>query len=155
MPPTMSRRRLTRYSVWLRKHGQQMRGSISMYSAAIRHALNAFNKVMARGRAQMAPRRRRRRRYLYVCTTLITSVMFVYFSLGAFDFGNGAALLPFYFMRSSWSNMMRVEREKTHTHAHAHTRYIPKPGEVDDGSGPLFHPRPVLRVAVSTAASSP
>lgn len=107
---------------------------------------------MALSRAQMAPRRHRRR-YLYVCTTLITSVMFVYFSRGAFDFGNGAALLPFYFMRSSWFNMMRVEREKTHTHTNTRMQCIPKPGEVEDGSSPLFHPRPVLRAAA--AASSP
>lgn len=43
---------------------------------------------------------------LYVCTTLITSVMFVYFSQ-CVRFWQCRSIIAFYFMRGSWFNKMR------------------------------------------------
>lgn len=50
-----------------------------------------------------------RRCCLYVCTTLITSVMFVYFSQ-CVRFWQRLSIIAFYFMRGSWFN--KREREK-------------------------------------------
>lgn len=99
--------------------------------------LNAFNKVMASQRSDGSTRWR----CLYVCTTLITSVVFVYFSR-CVRFWQRRSIIAFYFMRGSWFNKMRGKKK---------TGSIPKSvaGEVEGtgaaGSRPRFHPRPVLR----------
>ena len=48
---------------------------------------------------------------LYVCTTLITSVMFVYFSR-CVRFWQRRSVIAFYFMRGSWFNKMRGKKKK-------------------------------------------
>lgn len=99
--------------------------------------------VLGGGGAQMAPRRRR---YLYVCTTLITTVMFVYFSRGRVRFWQRRGIIASLLHEKQlvqYDERGEGENTRTHTHTHAHTDVIPKPGGVDDGNGLLFHPRPV------------
>lgn len=67
--------------------------------------LNAFNKVMA----SMCSDGLTLRCCLYVCTTLITSVVFVYFPLWI-RFWQWWCIIAFYFMRGSWFNMMRKKK---------------------------------------------
>lgn len=50
-------------------------------------------------------------RCLYVCTTLITSVVFVYFSR-CVRFWQRRSIIAFYFMRGSWFNKMRGEKKQ-------------------------------------------
>lgn len=77
--------------------------------------------------------------YMFAQHLSLLSCLFTF--LGVFDFGNGAALLRFYFTRGSWFNKMRKKK----------TDPIPKSvaGEVEGtgaaGSRPRFHPRPVSR----------
>lgn len=98
---------------------------------------HTFNKVMASSRSDGLTRRC----CLYVCTTLITSVMFVYFSQ-CVRFWQRRSIIAFYFMRGSWFNKMRGGKKRGS---------IPKSvaGEAEGtraaGSRPWFHPRPVLR----------
>lgn len=97
--------------------------------------LNAFNKVMA----SLCSDGLTLRCCLYVCTTLITSVVFVYFPLWI-RFWQWCCIIAFYFMRGSWFNMMEKKNGP-----------IPKSvaqeveGTGAAGSRPQFHPRPVLR----------
>lgn len=79
---------------------------------------------------------------LYVCTTLITSVMFVYFSR-CVRFWQRRSIIAFYFMRGSWFNMMRKKPKKTRPIPKSVAREVEGTGAA--GSRPRFHPRPVLR----------
>lgn len=68
---------------------------------------HTFNKVMA----SLCSDGLTRRCCLYVCTTLITSVMFVYFSQ-CVRFWQRRSIIAFYFMRGSWFNKMRGEKKE-------------------------------------------
>lgn len=73
--------------------------------------LNAFNKVMA----SVCSDGSTRWCCLYVCTTLITSVMFVYFSR-CVRFWQRRSIIAFYSMRGSWFNMMKEKKKKKKKH---------------------------------------
>lgn len=67
--------------------------------------LNAFNKVMASLRSDGSMRCC----CWYVCTTLITSVMFVCFSR-CVRFWHQLGIIALYFMRRSWFNKMKKKQ---------------------------------------------
>lgn len=69
--------------------------------------LNAFNKVVVR----LCSDGSTAWRCLCVCTTLITSVVFVC-SPRCVRFWQRRRVIAFYFMRGSWFNMMRGKKEK-------------------------------------------
>lgn len=81
---------------------------------------------------------------LYVCTTLITSVMFVCFPR-CVRFWQRRSIIAFYFMRGSWFNKARKKKKKRKQALFPHRLLVRLRDLEQQGADPRFHPHPVVR----------